>query len=121
MIWKRDIEILDKFWSSFDIKLKILWMQKQILWATSNGSLYVFSQAAAPRSKTVILVKNLPANTDPEDLRAVFSKHGALGRIILPPSGITAVVEYLDPTEAKLGFRNLAYTKVHLKGLLFPM
>ncbi|XP_056002350.1 probable RNA-binding protein 19 isoform X2 [Ostrea edulis] len=79
---------------------------------TENGVILdSFSQAAAPRSKTVILVKNLPANTDPEDLRAVFSKHGALGRIILPPSGITAVVEYLDPTEAKLGFRNLAYTK----------
>lgn len=69
-------------------------------------------QAAAPRSKTVLLVKNLPANTDPEDLRAVFSKHGALGRVILPPSGVTAIIEYLDPTEAKLGFRNLAYTKV---------
>lgn len=69
-------------------------------------------QAAAPRSKTVLLVKNLPANTDPEDLRAVFSKHGSLGRVILPPSGVTAIIEYLDPTEAKLGFRNLAYTKV---------
>ncbi|XP_062593216.1 probable RNA-binding protein 19 [Saccostrea cucullata] len=79
---------------------------------TENGVvLDSFSQAAAPRSKTVILVKNLPANTDPEDLRTVFSKHGALGRVILPPSGITAIVEYLDPTEAKLGFRNLAYTK----------
>lgn len=60
----------------------------------------------------VLLVKNLPANTDPEDLREVFSKHGALGRVLMPPSGVTAIVEYLDPTEAKLGFRNLAYTKV---------
>lgn len=57
-------------------------------------------------------MKNLPANTDPEDLREVFSKHGALGRVLMPPSGVTAIVEYLDPTEAKLGFRNLAYTKV---------
>nr|XP_022340473.1 probable RNA-binding protein 19 [Crassostrea virginica] len=79
---------------------------------TENGVvLDSFSQAAAPRSKTVLLVKNLPANTNPEDLRAVFSKHGALGRVILPPSGVTAIIEYLDPTEAKLGFRNLAYTK----------
>lgn len=79
---------------------------------TENGVvLDSFSQAAAPRSKTVLLVKNLPANTDPEDLREVFSKHGALGRVLMPPSGVTAIVEYLDPTEAKLGFRNLAYTK----------
>lgn len=79
---------------------------------TENGVvLDSFSQAAAPRSKTVLLVKNLPANTDPEDLRELFSKHGALGRVLMPPSGVTAIVEYLDPTEAKLGFRNLAYTK----------
>lgn len=79
---------------------------------TENGVvLDSFSQAAAPRSKTVLLVKNLPANTNPEDLREVFSKHGALGRVLMPPSGVTAIVEYLDPTEAKLGFRNLAYTK----------
>ncbi|KAK3084206.1 hypothetical protein FSP39_010039 [Pinctada imbricata] len=72
-----------------------------------------FSQAAGERSKTVLLVKNLPARTDVEELRSIFSKYGSVGRVILPPSGITAIVEYLEPTEAKSGFRNLAYTKFH--------
>ncbi|XP_076107171.1 putative RNA-binding protein 19 isoform X1 [Mytilus galloprovincialis] len=70
-----------------------------------------FSQADGPRSKTVILVKNLPSGTKTEELQHVFSKHGTLGRVILPPSGITAIVEFLEPTEAKLAYKKLAYTK----------
>ncbi|KAL5016171.1 hypothetical protein ScPMuIL_005760 [Solemya velum] len=77
-----------------------------------NGvSLDCFSQANAPRSKTVILVKNLPAGTSPQELRDVFCHHGDIGRLVMPPSGVTAIVEYLHPTEAKTGFTRLAYTK----------
>lgn len=79
---------------------------------TQNGVvLDCFSQADAPRSKTVILVKNLPAGTKSSELHEVFSKHGTVGRVILPPSGITAIVEFLEPTEAKLAYKKLAYTK----------
>lgn len=59
----------------------------------------------------MILVKNLPAGTKSEELRDLFSKHGTVGRVVLPPSGVTAIVEYLEPTEAKTGFRRLAYSK----------
>lgn len=41
------------------------------------------------RSSTVILVKNLIANTTEDELRSVFEKHGVVGRIVLPPSGVT--------------------------------
>lgn len=70
-----------------------------------------FSQAAAPRSKNVILVKNLPASTKPSEICNVFSTYGTLGRVVLPPSGITAIVEFLSQSEAKKAFNNLAYTK----------
>ena len=69
-------------------------------------------QANAPRSKTVILVKNLPAKTDISEIETVFSPYGSLGRVLLPPSGITAIVEFLVPTEAKTAFTKLAYRKV---------
>ncbi len=69
-------------------------------------------QAAAVRSKTVILAKNLPANTSEEEIRTMFERFGHLGRVVLPPSGITAIVEFLEPTEARSAFRGLAYTKV---------
>ncbi|KAI0235221.1 putative RNA-binding protein 19 [Lamellibrachia satsuma] len=77
-----------------------------------NGvALDSFSQAAAARSKTVILVKNLPANTSEEEIKTIFERFGHLGRVVLPPSGITAIVEFLEPSEARNAFRGLAYTK----------
>uniref|UniRef100_A0A3Q3AUA4 Probable RNA-binding protein 19 n=1 Tax=Kryptolebias marmoratus TaxID=37003 RepID=A0A3Q3AUA4_KRYMA len=72
-----------------------------------------FSQAAAARSTTVILVKNLPAGVTASELEELFSPHGSLGRVLLPPSGLTAIIEFLEPTEAKRAFTRLAYSKFH--------
>lgn len=60
----------------------------------------------------MILVKNLPAGTSVAELEDVFGKHGSLGRVLLPEGGITAIVEFLEPTEAKQAFTRLAYSKV---------
>ncbi|XP_077572018.1 putative RNA-binding protein 19 [Stigmatopora nigra] len=76
-------------------------------------SLDSFSQAAAGRSTSVILVKNLPAGVTVSDLEEIFSPHGSLGRVLLPPSGLTAIVEFLEPIEAKRAFTRLAYSKFH--------
>ncbi|XP_053444569.1 probable RNA-binding protein 19 isoform X2 [Nycticebus coucang] len=72
-----------------------------------------FSQAAAERSKTVILVKNLPAGTLAAELQETFGHFGSLGRVLLPEGGITAIVEFLEPLEARKAFRHLAYSKFH--------
>ncbi|XP_055260316.1 probable RNA-binding protein 19 [Moschus berezovskii] len=72
-----------------------------------------FSQAAAERSKTVILVKNLPAGTLVAELQEIFSRFGSLGRVLLPEGGVTAIVEFLEPLEARKAFRHLAYSKFH--------
>ncbi|XP_015253863.1 PREDICTED: probable RNA-binding protein 19 [Cyprinodon variegatus] len=72
-----------------------------------------FSQAAAARSNTVILVKNLPAGVTTAELEELFSPHGSLGRVLLPPSGLTAIIEFLEPTKAKRAFTRLAYSKFH--------
>lgn len=77
--------------------------------ALTNSS---WIQAAAPRSTTVILVKNLPAGVTTSELEELFSMHGSLGRVLLPPSGLTAIIEFLEPTEAKRAFKRLAYSKV---------
>uniref|UniRef100_A0A8C1GI43 RNA binding motif protein 19 n=1 Tax=Cyprinus carpio TaxID=7962 RepID=A0A8C1GI43_CYPCA len=85
-----------------------------------NGvSLDSFSQAAGQRSNSVILVKNLPSGVQVAELEALFSPHGSLGRVLLPPSGLTAIVEFLEPTEAKRALMKLAYTKV--SGDMFVM
>ncbi|KAK5639978.1 hypothetical protein RI129_010789 [Pyrocoelia pectoralis] len=70
-----------------------------------------FNNVPTKRSKTVILVKNLPAETQLGELRELFQKYGIIGRIIFPPSGITAIVEYLEPSEARKAFTSLAYSK----------
>lgn len=75
-------------------------------------------QAAAGRSKTVILVKNLPAGTVAAELQETFGRFGSLGRVLLPEGGVTAIVEFVEALEARKAFRHLAYSKVGLRGLL---
>ncbi|XP_055533590.1 probable RNA-binding protein 19 [Wyeomyia smithii] len=70
-----------------------------------------FNSVAKRRSNSVILAKNLPAGTEEGELIERFSKFGMLGRVILPLSGITAIVEFQDPGEAKKAFKKLAYTR----------
>ncbi|XP_048467352.1 probable RNA-binding protein 19 isoform X1 [Rhincodon typus] len=70
-----------------------------------------FSQGAGKRSKTVILVKNIPVGTQVEELEKIFKKYGDVARVLLPSAGVTAIVEFLEPTEAKQAFTKLAYSK----------
>lgn len=77
-----------------------------------NGvCLDAFNQAPKKRSPTVILVKNLPAETKLSEIREMFARHGELARIVMPPAGITALVEFLEPSEARKAFSSLAYKK----------
>ena len=69
------------------------------------------SSKGGARSKTTILVKNLPAGVAPEKIRDLFAAHGELGRVVLPPGCITALVEFQEPSEARRGFKALAYTR----------
>lgn len=73
--------------------------------------LEAFEGASKKRSKTVILAKNLPAGTSIKEIKPLFTKFGILGRFLLPPSGVTALIEFLEPSEAKNAFQNLAYSK----------
>ena len=57
-------------------------------------------------------MKNLPFNTTPDELRTVFAPFGTVARLVLPPSGITALVEFFEPSQAKKAFQKLAYSKV---------
>ena len=65
------------------------------------------------RSKTAILVKNLPYDTQEDDLMKLFGGIGgdAPERILLPPSRTIAMVEYGHPTDAKRAFKKLAYKR----------
>lgn len=71
----------------------------------------VFEQVPKKRSTTTIIAKNLPVETTVKELQPLFSKFGLLGRIVLPPSGVTALIDFLDPSEARAAFKKLAYSK----------
>ncbi|XP_034831745.1 LOW QUALITY PROTEIN: probable RNA-binding protein 19 [Maniola hyperantus] len=78
----------------------------------SNGVyLDAFNRPAKKRSKTCILVKNLPAGTDKDEIKVLFEKHGQLARFLMPNHGITALVDFIEPFEAKKAFGKLAYSQ----------
>lgn len=54
----------------------------------------------------------MPHKTEPEEIRKVFQDCGVIGRVILPPSGITAIVEFIEPSEAKKAFLKVAYKRL---------
>lgn len=74
--------------------------------------MFCFIQPDGKRSKKVIVVKNLEHGTKVEDLKTLFSQFGHLGKVVLPPSGVTALVEYEKLSSASKAFEKIAYTKV---------
>ncbi|KAK0399668.1 hypothetical protein QR680_003154 [Steinernema hermaphroditum] len=71
-----------------------------------------FSRPATKRSDTVIIVKNLPANRDDEELKRMFGRFGDLKQFIMPPEGgVSAIVEMGNSVDAKKAFASLAYSR----------
>ena len=64
------------------------------------------------RSETIILVKNIPYGTTAEQLREMFGIHGELQRILVPPAGTLAVIEFAHADEARKAFRAVAYRRL---------
>ncbi|KAI0334194.1 hypothetical protein GY45DRAFT_1243119 [Cubamyces sp. BRFM 1775] len=64
------------------------------------------------RSDRIILVKNIPYGTSAADIRALFEPHGELRRVLVPPAGTLAVVEFVHPDEGRKAFRAVAYRRL---------
>ncbi|EKD18403.1 uncharacterized protein L3040_007571 [Drepanopeziza brunnea f. sp. 'multigermtubi'] len=64
------------------------------------------------RGDTAILVKNFPYGTSLEELRKMFEPFGQVLRVLMPPIGTIAIVEFSEPTKARAAFASLAYRKV---------
>ena len=63
-------------------------------------------------SDTAILVKNFPFGTSPVELRKLFEAHGPVTKLLLPPAGTIAIVEFELPSQARAAFKGLAYRKI---------
>ncbi|KAJ4490517.1 hypothetical protein J3R30DRAFT_93378 [Lentinula aciculospora] len=79
----------------------------------SNGVvLSSFSSPGTARSGTAILVKNIPYGTSDIQIRELFEPHGTVSRVLVPPAGTIAVVDFEKPDEASRGFRAVAYRRL---------
>ena len=59
-----------------------------------------------------ILVKNIPHGVKAEEVRQLFEEHGTIRRFLMPPAGMTAIVEYGIAAHAKSAFMSLSYRKM---------
>ncbi|KAH9887035.1 hypothetical protein C8Q73DRAFT_748774 [Cubamyces lactineus] len=76
------------------------------------SSLDTSGPSRPPRSDRIILVKNIPYGTSAVDIRALFEPHGELRRVLVPPAGTLAVVEFVHPDEGRKAFRAVAYRRL---------
>jgi multiple RNA-binding domain-containing protein 1 len=61
------------------------------------------------KSRTALLVKNLPAATSVSDVRTLFAQSGVVNDVLLAPSRTSAIVEFEQPSEARTALKKLAY------------
>ncbi|KAH9976686.1 RNA-binding domain-containing protein [Lactifluus volemus] len=107
-------DILDP--ESSDAAVKLALAETHIIQETktyleSHGVvLAAFSERG--RSETIILVKNIPYGTTAEQLNEMFAAHGELQRVLVPPAGTLAVIEFVHADEARKAFRALAYRRL---------
>jgi len=64
------------------------------------------------RGDTAILVKNFPFGMTLEELRKMFEEFGQVLRVLMPPTGTIAIVEFAQPTHARAAFASLAYRRI---------
>lgn len=63
------------------------------------------------RGDTAILVKNFPYGTKASELKSTFEEYGRLSRMLVPPAGTIAIVEYAEAAHARTAFASLAYRR----------
>lgn len=70
------------------------------------------------RDDRIILVKNFPFGTTSDELGELFAEYGQLKRILMPPAGTIAIVEFRDVPSARAAFTKLAY-RMFKKSILY--
>ncbi|PGH14211.1 hypothetical protein AJ79_03184 [Helicocarpus griseus UAMH5409] len=86
-------------------------IQETKAYFTSNGvNLDSFKQRE--RGNTAILVKNFSYGVKAEELKDLFEPFGQIKRLLMPPSGTIAIVEFVLPDECQKAFKGLAYRKL---------
>jgi multiple RNA-binding domain-containing protein 1 len=59
-----------------------------------------------------LLLKNLPSGTNANTIRGLLAPYGLLKHLLIPPSGLVAIVQFEDPQSAASAAKNVAYCKI---------
>ncbi|KAG6008751.1 hypothetical protein E4U21_003948 [Claviceps maximensis] len=64
------------------------------------------------RGDNIILVKNFPHGTTMEEIRKMFEEYGQVLKVLMPPTGTIAIVQFAQSNQAKVAFGKLAYRRI---------
>jgi len=64
------------------------------------------------KGDVAILVKNIPYTVKADEIRKLFEEHGTVKICLMPPAGMTAIVEFANAAQAKSAFAALSYRKM---------
>ncbi|AMD20716.1 HDL028Wp [Eremothecium sinecaudum] len=73
---------------------------------------------ASERDDSILLLKNFPFGTTREELAELCLSFGKLQRILMPPSGTIAIVQFRDVTSARAAFAKLSFKRFK-EGILY--
>jgi multiple RNA-binding domain-containing protein 1 len=74
-------------------------------------NLSCLTSSAKQRSETVIFAKNFPYGTTQDELLHLFGGTEIIKRILIPPAGTIAFLEFFDAGQARAAFKRLAYRR----------
>ncbi len=79
----------------------------------SNGVDLESFKPSTKRGDTCILVKNFAYGTTSQELRKLFEEYGPVVRVLMPPSGTTAIVQFAQAAHGRLAYSKMAYRRVN--------
>ncbi|KAF2006522.1 RNA-binding domain-containing protein [Amniculicola lignicola CBS 123094] len=84
--------------------------ETKAFFAQHGVDLEAFKRSA--KGDTAILVKNIPHSVRPDEVQKLFEEHGTVKQFLMPPAGMTAIVEFENSTQTKTAFSSLAYRRM---------
>lgn len=85
---------------------------KSFLEANGVNLAALSTEKRVSRSDATLLVKNIPYGTTVEQIRELFEPHGQLQRVLVPPAGTMALVEFARDEEGRKAFKAVAYRRL---------
>jgi multiple RNA-binding domain-containing protein 1 len=77
----------------------------------SNNGIDLGAFQKTERGDMAILVKNFPYGTKANELKNLFEEFGQIRRLLMPPAGTIAIVEFAQAPQARAAFTTLAYRR----------